>query len=148
MICVCTPQMSALHEFCATTKDYCPPGPPGPPGKLKFVLSHCPRTPLMWTADIAVCSNTSRAVSDNRLNQGSPNFAQTMILRHPDLGMILVPKGERSHGSNVSDFAVCAFSVTALLTFTRWHDHILLTTRPISVLDFGATYLLAKHCCG
>jgi len=34
IIFICTLQMSALQEFCATTKDYCPPGIPGPPGKL------------------------------------------------------------------------------------------------------------------
>jgi len=33
-------QMSALQEFCATTKDYCPPGIPGPPGKL-YALIYC-----------------------------------------------------------------------------------------------------------
>ena len=35
-------QMSALQEFCATTKDYCPPGIPGPPGKLPvYTVLYC-----------------------------------------------------------------------------------------------------------
>jgi len=83
------------------------------------------------------------AIREKRLNSGSPNLGYTMNMRHPVLRLIFDQKGQSSNSNNSKVFEC----LSTLLRFTRWHDHILITTRPNSFIRL-CRHLLTKHCYG